>query len=63
MPLSPSGRHWVNQFPSRTIIDYLEPGFQQNVRRFLDAIAPARSGLPNANAPVMIAMPMAGRLC
>jgi len=55
MPLSPSGRDWVNQFPGRTTVDYLEPGFQQNVRRFLDAIASARSGLPNENAPMMVA--------
>jgi hypothetical protein len=55
MPLSPSGRTWVARFPGSTSIADLEPGFQQCVRRFLDAVASARSGLPNANAPVMIA--------
>ena len=55
MPLLLSGPTWVARFPgSRTITD-LEPVFQQRVRRFLDALASARAGLPNANAPVVIA--------
>jgi hypothetical protein len=45
----------VAQFPGSRSITDLEPVFQQRVRRFLDAIASARAGLPNANAPVAIA--------
>lgn len=55
MPLLLSGPTWVAEFPGSRSITDLEPVFQQRVRRFLDAIAAARAGLPNANPLVVVA--------
>ena len=45
-----SGVFWVTRFPASASLDDLEPGFQDCVRKFLDAISSARAGLPNVVA-------------
>lgn len=36
-----SGAHWVAQFPTSTVVAHLETGFQQKVRKFLNALVAA----------------------